>query len=358
MKNYKRISLSFKAAFNEIFINSIKKKPKAKTSIKNLLDTISPHKIFNARISLMPHSNKKIFTNDEKKRSIDTFSNRRVDKKLNIIYNWRHLFTYSNKGIYYKKSQYKKLEEPKQDENDSIKFVKNPILLVDLGQDKINKFFYKNKKKKEYLFHKFYKKEKNDNDNISFKIRPVSSERKPNETFYFADFFSEYYKDNPRYHSKKPNFLRPLIKIEKNRLFEENKKQRPTTSKNSTNLKGFNKKRELILRDIDLYKAGEKNNPKPLLESIFQQNHPNVKLNINKKNYKTIIEERKNNKIYQENKAKSFNKKRKLRLILSYYNNEDPDILKFKNLISKISDKRDDQYSLKTDIALNTDDKT
>ena len=235
-----------------------------------------------------------------------------LEKNTKNIYNWDILLSNSNLGLYYNKKEYKKLESPENCKEQNNIFPKDPIILVDLTENEVNKFFGKNTNYK--FFSHFNTSKKNsesqrdtknyqiDNDDrkkraltettneikdkdkkiISYNIRPMSlySERKPQGTFYFSNDFSDYYKQDLKTFSEKMPLLKARINTYNKRLRREIFKERVISSKGEKQLNDIkiNVDNEKIkFNKLDLIIAGERKNVEPLLKSIYYQENPHLK---------------------------------------------------------------------------------
>ena len=219
-------------------------------------------------------------------------------------------------------------------------------------------------------------------DIISHNIRPMSiySTRKPEETFYFSNDFNDYYQEDLKTFSKKMTLLKPRIRASNRKLKKEILRQRIKSSKEEKKLNDVInnvKYQNIKFKKLDLIIAGERKNVEPLLKSIYYQENPHLKKtnehikfyyktmkpygnnngNIDytknerwhpskeikllrdkqKKKYNSIGTSMDNSFLNNNYNNKLFNNKSKL--ILSYYDQDDPDIKFFNYLINKNNDK-------------------
>ena len=256
------------------------------------------------------------------------------------IYNWKSLF---NPSIpLYKYTQIKKpakkkiimIDEETQKNDEDLKKFPNPVILVDLDNKNFKKFF-----KKETSF--------KENDVNLLKCKNINNNNiNKKESFYFSNFFNDYYKENLKTFVKKFPLLKAKFETNSDKLKKslrdrksEKKERKLNDVINSDNLKI--KKQELII-------AGKSDNPFPLLKSIYKQIHNieykdsnkifykkniNLKTNDNNNNNKNI-KFKKNNHSYVDPLHEIIEI---TQLDCSTYNENDPDlnIFKEKNYFSR-----------------------
>ena len=341
-----------------------------------------------------------------------------IEKNTKNIYDWNILLNNPNLGLYYKKKEYKNLEIDPQIKDQNSKQSNRTIVLVDLTESQVKKYFgkksnnikgrnlkyvVKNKNNsnsplntlnsnEESKKSKFSQKraltetmnEINDKNIISNNIRPRSiySVRKPEEIFYFSNDFSDYYKEDLKTFCEKMPLLKARINTCNKKLKQEIIRQRIKSSKEEIKLNEIinNIKTDSIkFKKLDLIIAGERKNAEPLLRNTYYQENPHLKkVNEHIKMYYKTMKPYGNNKgniDYTKNErwrpsyeiknlrekhqqkqysnvgtsmdnfdlndnyyGKNFNKKPKL--ILSYYNNDDPDIKYFNFLVNKYNNNR------------------
>lgn len=346
----------------------------------------------------------KITKTEIQKKKLDSID--LIEKNTKNIYDWELLLNNPNLGLYYKKEEYKKLEENTGKKEIKNKLPKNPVLLVDLTENELKKYFPKktiskfisnfqnrmnnsnslktiNEKNKKNNFPQKraiteINNEIKDKKIISHNIRPVSiySIRKPEETFYYSNDFNDYYHQDLKQFSEKMPLLKARINASNKKLKKEIIKQRIKSSKEEKILNEVIKNVEnekIKFKKLDLIIAGERKNVEPLLKNIYHQQNPLLK-KINehiKMYYKTMkpygnnkdnIDYTKNErwrpsmeiKYLREKYIKTRNNvgtstdnydlmekynydyfNRKPKLILSYYNNDDPDIKFFDYLVKR-----------------------
>ena len=187
-------------------------------------------------------------------------------------------------------------------------------------------------------------------------IKPMSIYAKfnPEDTFYFSNAFSDYYKEDFKTFANKMPILKAKIKINENNLKRVIKNQNKKSLNKEKKLYELLKRDNLILKKQDLIISAERKNPIPLMKSIFKQVYPDsaeIKEHI-RQYFKTMkpignddgnTDYTKNNRWklnreliklrkgkYNEEKKNAYGKNMKKQLILSYYNINDPDIQRFK----------------------------
>ena len=201
------------------------------------------------------------------------------------------------------------------------------------------------------------------NSNANYNhIRPMSvySNHSIKDTFYFSNAFSDYYKEDLKSFTEKMPILKAKIVTKKEKLQKEMKKQNIKSTKKEQKLYDMLLEDNLLLKKEDLIIAADRKNPTPLLKSIYKQENPesieikeHVKLYFNTmKPYgnddghvdytqndrwrlsKEIPKLRRKFNQYKYGKSKKnkvFSAKNK-KLVLNYYDENDPDIRIFKNL--------------------------
>ena len=210
---------------------------------------------------------------------------------------------------------------------------------------------------------KTQKEESKSDNNINGYIQPVSiyANYGPNNTFYFSNTFSDYYKEDLKSFTKKMPVLKAKIKTNSRRLKTEIKKQKAKAFIKEQILYDVIKKDDLNIRKQDLIISAERRNPVPLLKYIYKQEYPDaveIKEHIRKyfktmkpygnddgkvdytkndrwKLNKELIKYRKmENKLKSEknNHGKKNGYKINGKLILSYYDSNDPDLDIFNKL--------------------------
>ena len=320
-----------------------------------------------------------------------------IDKKIDILYDWNILLSNKSPGIYYNKADYKKLAVNNYETDNNNP--RNSIVLLDLPEKQINKFFGKHsllqsdrriktanvrlKNIKSNTNNNISSTEKTKKDSISKisnniienydtdiivnnnLIHPMSiyTPRDPYQPFYFSKDFNNYYKYDFKYFSKNMPSLRAKIKTSNKKLVKEITNLKYNTIKDSSHLKQFLENDEKIFKIQDLIIAGIRNNPLRLMKNLYMLKHPNYKAlkqdmkkyfktmkpigeyfdeidftqNERWRTYHELKKLRKKEKV--EKKVKRFytldNKEDKSNLILSYYKVNDPQIKYFNGLLRK-----------------------
>jgi hypothetical protein len=422
---------------NNFFLKSIPDKREHENKYRNLLFNYNNKKSNHIRHTTKSQSILKFNKNfDDKtsKENNDDYENiekrKNIEKKLATIdlfeknteniYDWNILLNYPKSKLYYNKKEYKSLEEKINENEPNIELPKYPVILVDLNDKQIKRFFGKKamvegrndkqsflvKKKNSPKYsslsvsinddsktEKKYQKraltQSNNNtkidtkNSISHNIRPISIywDRRPEETFYFSNAFSDYYNEDLKTFSQKMPILKAKVITSNKRLKKEIIRQRIKLSKEEKKLSDILTKDNIVFRKQDLIIAGERKNAEPLLKNIYYQLNPHLKkkkkhvkmnyhtmkqfqkrkgnVNIIKKgilkpNLEEINMRGKNQKQKQynsvgtsidnqdfihHNKLNNDIKYHSSRLILSYYDINDPDIKYFNYLMSKYNNR-------------------
>ena len=116
--------------------------------------------------------------------------------------------------------------------------------------------------------------------NINHNVRPMSvfSPRPPMASFYFSSSFSDYYKEDLKSFVKKMPILKAKVKSNSIGLKKEIKTQRILSANKENKLSNILQKEQLDLEKQDLIIAAERKNPVPLLKSIFKQTNPDKEI--------------------------------------------------------------------------------
>ena len=258
--------------------------------------------------------------------------------KVDTLYKWENLFNNMipvRSYISLEKNKLGKEGIGNEKITVNIKDYNSPILLVDLPEEQMNLFF-KRRNSQNHISTSSEKKYHN--------IRPVSMyvPREDNSCFYFSDAFSDYYKEDFKSFCEKIPMLKAKLKINPNKLKKEiyktNKdlinKYRILEEKKKNENEGFNEQ--------DLIIAGKRNNPMPLIKSVYFQKYKSTfDFDMNKDD---LIDNK--NKGRNSLDMKIGNKGNNLgkSLFLSYYDINDPSLslfkentnLNFKNLKNNI----------------------
>ena len=322
-----------------------------------------------------------------------------IEKKINVLYDWKILLNNKNPGIYYKKGDYKNLAK-NTFEND-ISIPKNSVILLDLPDNQMKKYFGKNSllqpdkhqnnkkvptfspialkilesNKKNKTIHSSKERPKTEisprksivenydsNINNYNHVHPMSINipRDPFQPFYFSNDFNDYYKHGVKHYAEILPSLKAKIKTTNKNLIKEIINLKYKTIKDTINLKQFLEDDEKVFKVQDLIIAGIRNNPVRLMKNLYKLKHPNYKkVKQDKRMYfKTMkpigdhfgeIDFTKNErwKTYYEIKRLRKKSKKEIRfhtldnkdnksnLILSYYKATDPHIKYFNKIIRK-----------------------
>ena len=240
------------------------------------------------------------------------------------------------------------------------------------NKDNNNRNIRRNMKLPTWHFPYKYRPENNKEDNLKEEsktdlhnnhIQPISiyGNYGPNNTFYFSDTFSDYYKEDLKSFIKKMPVLKAKVKSNSKRLKTEIKKEKKKSYMKEQILYDLIKKDNLILRKQDLIISAERRNPVPLMKFIYKQEYPDaqeIKEHIRKyfntmkpygnddgkvdytqndrwKLNKELIKYRKmeyNINLAKKNKERKKTDKNKGKLILNYYDMNDPDLDIFNKL--------------------------
>ena len=300
-----------------------------------------------------------------------------IDKKIDIIYDWNILLNSKNRGIYYKKSDYKKLSINDFETENTIP--QKSLILLDIPESQMKKYFEKktflkfthpktakarpNSLKKD-LSNKNLKDIFNNNDTNklykNFKPISINSERDPHQPFYFSNDFSNYYKYDFKQYTQMLLNNKVKVKTSNKKLLKEILNLQHKSNKDSINLKQFFENDEKIFKVQDLIIAGKRNNPARLMKNLYMLKHSNYeKVKQDKRMYfKTMkpigeyfgdIDYTKNErwrtyfeiKRLRKNDKKFFtlennkNSNYKTNLTLSYYKANDPHIKYFNKIVKK-----------------------
>ena len=387
--------------------SKINNKSRSTIDKMDFLDSLAKGSRRDSFINLLDEEAQRIDKINEKKQKLDFITLKEND--IEGLYEWKTLFNNSRPLSHYTRINYKK---PVLTEVTDINDIRSPKVLVDLPDDKMLLFFGKNafendndnkKKKKSSSFrkkittnynisntisneatqtlksnrsntrfiasskmktsrsNKTAKKENNSkNEKGHNYIKPMSIYAKfnPEDTFYFSNTFSDYYKEDLKSFTNKMPILKAKIKTNSNRLKRAINKQRIKSSLKEKQLYDLLTKDSLVLKKQDLIISAERKNPLPLMKSIYHQENPEaeeIKEHVKKyfKTMKPLGDDdgktdytqndrwRLNKELVKYNKGKYneenkndyyIGKRKKRKLILSYYNINDPDIQLFNNL--------------------------
>ena len=387
---------------------------KSKSSIEkqDFLDSLAKGSRRDSFINLLDEEAQRIEKIKEQKQKLNTITLKETD--IDGLYEWKTLFNNSRPLSHYTRINYKK---PVLTEEISKDGIKSPKVLVDLPDDKMLYFFGNNaflddndtkkSKKNKYKNGSTFRRKVNNNYNVSNTlsnkektqtlktnrsnnknktssklktstsiksngknnknddnnghkyIKPMSIYAKfnPEDTFYFSNTFSDYYKEDLKSFTNKMPILKAKIKTNSKNLKRIINQQRMKSSIKEKQYYDMIKNDSLIVKKQDLIISAERRNPVPLLKSIYKQENPGaeeIKEHIRKyfntmkpfgnddgktdytKNdrwrlNRELIKFRKG-KYNNEEKKYNPNGGKKRKLILSYYNINDPYIQIFNNI--------------------------
>ena len=192
-------------------------------------------------------------------------------------------------------------------------------------------------------------------------IKPISiySKFEPEVTFYFSNTFSDYYKEDLKTFTKKMPILKAKVKTNSKNLKKLINKQKISSFQKEQQYYDMLMKDSLVIKKQDLIISAERRNPVPLMKSIYKHENPDaveIKENIRKyfntmkplgkddgktdytKNdrwrlNRELVKFRKGKDKYNEEiKNSCYIKGKKRKLILSYYDSNDPQVQIFNNL--------------------------
>ena len=207
---------------------------------------------------------------------------------------------------------------------------------------------------------------------------------------YYSKTINDYYKDNLKIFLDRQKILKPKLKSHSYRLKQEIKTQRLISARKEKELNNRLNTEQISLKQKDIINATKRNNPKPLLKSLFRQFYDDEKIiNENgKKYYNTMkplpweknrdmqVDYTKNDRTRWIEEIKRMRMQKKLKfnksdleeynngnynnnlneekkLILSYYNKNDAYIQIFNRIISKNLNKIDNEKKEKEEIFYN-----
>jgi hypothetical protein len=192
--------------------------------------------------------------------------------KVDTLYKWENLFNMIPVRAYISLEKNKLDKEGIRNEKitDNIKDYNSPILLVDLPEEQMNLFF----KRRNSQNHISASSEKNMQLNSEKKyhnIRPVSmySPHEENSCFYFSDAFSDYYKEDFKSFCEKIPMLKAKLKINPSKLKKEIYKKNKELINKYRILEEKKKSDDEEFNEQDLIIAGKRNNPMPLIKSVY-----------------------------------------------------------------------------------------
>ena len=258
------------------------------------------------------------------------------EKKIDDLYDWGNLFNnFKPISSYISLKKSIETKHGRKKRNKNLEEYGSPIVLVDLPESEMNLFFGRNNN---YSL----SPEKNinsDNFKKSHNIRPVSmySPREENSCFYYSNTFSDYYKEDFKsFCEKKMPILKAKLKINPDKLRKEIYKK-DFSLINKYKLLEKQKDKKSIFNKQDLIIAGKRKNPMPLIKSVFLQKYNLLNNSVENKN-EISKNKNENEKILNSydninvgTNSNNYNYKFSNRLILSYYDINDPSIALFKD---------------------------
>ena len=240
-----------------------------------------------------------------------------IEKKINVLYDWKILLNNKNPGIYYNKDDYKKLAI--NTFKDDFNIPKNSVILLDLPDNQMKKYFgknsllqpdkhQKNKAKNNYspIALKILESSKKNKTIFSSKEKPkieieprnsiidnygssinsssnhvhpmsIYIPRDPYQSFYFSNDFNDYYKHDAKHYAEILPSLKAKIKTSNKKLMKEIINLKYKTIKDHINLKQFFEEDEKDFKVQDLIIAGIRNNPVRLMKNLYTQKHHSYK---------------------------------------------------------------------------------
>ena len=257
--------------------------------------------------------------------------------KVDNLYNWKDLCNnFKPLKSYVSQKEFKSAKKSKT--INELSEYNSPILLVDLPESQMNLFFHKNRHRYNQKIisseNNSNSKDKNNernmnlkNDKISHNIRPVSMymPRDENSCFYYSDAFNDYYKEDFKSFSQKIPVLKAKLKIRAEKLTKQiNKKDHGFINKYKL-LEEKRKDKNIIFNKQHLILAGERKYPVPLVKSVYREKY----LSLNNIEDDVKNSERENKDEINELEKNNFRYKFKNRLLLSYYDINDPSLSLF-----------------------------
>ena len=284
--------------------------------------------------------------------------------KMNYFFG-KNSFGNSVNNLKYKNNtpNFRKNNKNKKDKNVNLKSDKN----IKRRNSKLStwKFSYKCKENTKNN-NKIKEESKTDFDENNH-IKPISVywNHGPKSTFYFSNTFSDYYKEDLKSFTKKMPILKAKIKTNTKRLKTEIEKEKNEIYIKEKILYDIIQKDNLDLRKQDLIISAQRKNPVPLMKYIFKKEYPNEEIFKEhiKKYFKTMkpygnddgkVDYTQNDRWRLTNELIKFRKmelskknknkkseKSKGKLILSYYDMNDPDLEIFNKLNLENEDNKD-----------------
>ena len=257
-----------------------------------------------------------------------------LEKQIDNLYKWENLFnnfTPIESYISKKKPMNKNETEKDTDEN---KEFESPILLVDLPESKMNLYF----RRKNHNYNSLSHEKKINSSKKNLNIRPMSmySPRTDNSCFYYSSTFSDYYKEDFKTFIEKIPMLKAKLKINSGKLRKEIYNKNYGLNNKLKILEEKRKDKSIEFNKLHLIIAGERKNPLPLVKSVFFQKYfPQNNSNENQNNNNNELN---NNILWNEldnNASNNYGYKFQNRLLLSYYDVNDPSLALFNQKLNQ-----------------------
>lgn len=291
-----------------------------------------------------------------------------IESNIEELYEWKTLFNQSRPISAYTRlnSAKENLKAPEKEELtiQERMIMQNPVALIDASNEVIASYIPNYEPESSIPFPKKEGNsilrqssrssgEKQSNQKNSSIIRPTSMNgpRRKIETFYFSKDFSNYYNEELKTFAKKMPLVRAKVHVDRSKLNKAMKIIRSQSVEKEFNLKSIRDNNKLLISDQHVVLAGNSGNSRPLLESIYMQLHPDYVENVQKKKYYRNTAKPLGDYTNRENYAvncrdmhryqiramrEESNNKKTSRMGLEYdlYDENDPSVKMFMNLIS------------------------
>ena len=245
-----------------------------------------------------------------------------LENKIDNLYEWENLFNnFKPTHSYISLKKYINKKESSQGISENLKY-DSPILLVDLPESQMNLFFNRNNN---YQYNSLSEDKKNLN------IRPVSiySPREENSCFYYSNTFSDYYKEDFKTFCEKIPILKAKLRVRAGKLRQEVHKRNGKLIKKYKILEEKRKDKNIIFNKEHLIIAGKRKNPIPLIKNVILEKYKS-QINYNENEGFIDDDNSKRKKILNFGiKSNDFGKNFGNRLLLSYYDVNDPSLALF-----------------------------
>ena len=215
-----------------------------------------------------------------------------LEKDIDSLYKWDNLFN-NFKPLNCYTTILKNNETIPEEENEDIVF-KNPTILVDLTRNQMNLYFGRNNSSEDTISKKRsqsskkstkFKSDKSINNSNNIRPKSLYETREANSAFYFSSTFNDYYKEDLKTFSNKMPILKPKLYFKQNKIKREIKGHLARINKKEKILNNLKNLHNILLKKQDLVIAARRNNPLPLLKSIFKQNFPGFEFQDEPKMY-------------------------------------------------------------------------